>query len=85
MKQKGPFSRYHVPSFPRARQSSSNIGAGGAGGEGVADGTKCSCPEVLRRKALKSHSKVKETFGSECNCERDARHPGGCKGARIGF
>ena len=34
VKQKGPFSRYHVPSLPRAQQSSSNIGSGGAGGEG---------------------------------------------------
>ena len=35
VKQKGPFSRYHVPSLLRALQSPSNIGAGGAGGEGV--------------------------------------------------
>ena len=85
VKQKGPFSRYNVPSLPRARQSSSNFGAGGAGGEGVATGTKCSCPEDFRRKALKPHSQVKETFGSECNCEGDERHPGGCKGVRIGL
>ena len=85
MKQKGPFSRYHVLSLPRARQSPSNIGAEGAGGARVIDGAKCSCPEDLRRKALKSHSKVKEKFGGECNCEGDKRHPGGCKGVGIGL
>ena len=85
VKQKGPFSRYHMPSLPRARQSSSNIGAEGGGAEGVADGTKCSCPEDLRRKALKSHSKVKKTFGRDCNWEGDERHPGGYKGVRIGL
>ena len=77
VKQKGPFSRYHVPSLPRARQSPSNIADG-------ADGAKCSCPKELRRKALKSHSKVKDKFGGQCNCEGDERHPGGCKGVRIG-
>ena len=77
VKQKGPFSRYHVLSLPRARHSPSHIGAGGAGREGVADGTKCSCPKDLRRKALKSHSKVKEKLGGECNCEGDGRHSGG--------
>ena len=56
LKQTGLLSRYHVPLLPRARHSPSYIGAGG---EGVADGAKCSCPVDLRRKALKSHSKVK--------------------------
>ena len=82
LKQRGPFSRYHVPSLPRARHSPSYIGAGG---EGVAGGTKCSCLENLRRKALKSRSKVKEKFGGECKCEGDERHPGGCKSVRIGL
>ena len=57
----------------------------GAGGDGVVAGTKKTSPEDLRCKPLKSHSKVKETFGSECNCEGDGRHPGGCKGVRIGL
>ena len=65
-----------------SRHSPSYIGAGG---EGFADGAKCSCPVDLRRKALKSHSKVKEKFGGECNCEGDERHPGGCKSVRIGL
>ena len=82
LKQTGPFSRYHVPSLPRIRHSPSYTGAGG---EGFADGAKCSCPVDLRRKALKSHSKVKENFGGECNCEGDERHPGGCKSVRIGL
>ena len=60
-------------------------GRGERGEKGVADGTKCSCVEDLRRKTLESHSKVKETFGSECNCTGDERHPGGCKGVRIGL
>ena len=81
VKQKGPFSLHHVPSLPRARQSSSNIGAGR---DGVADGTKCACPEDLWRKELKSHSKVKEMFGSECNCKGDEHHPWGLEGIRIG-
>ena len=87
VKQKGPFSRYHVPSLPRTRQSPSNIGVGGAGAEGDADGAdgaQCFFPKELRRKALKSHSKVKDKFGGQCNCMGDGRHPGGCKGVRIG-
>ena len=82
LKQTESFSRYHVPSLPRAQHSPSYIGAAG---EGVADGAKCSCPVGLRRKVLKSHSKVKENFGGVCNCEGDKRHPGGCKSVRIGL
>ncbi|CAN0453115.1 unnamed protein product, partial [Ascophyllum nodosum] len=44
LKQTGPFSRYHVPSLPRIRHSPSFIRAGG---EGFADGAKCSCPVDL--------------------------------------
>ena len=72
----------HVPSLPKAQHSPSYIGAGG---DGVANGAKCSCPEDLWRKVLKSHSKVKEKIGGECNCEGDERHPRGCKGVRIGL
>ena len=82
LKYTGPFSRYHVPSLPRARHSPFYIGEGG---EGVADGAKCFCPVDLRRKALKSHSKVKGKFGGECNCAGDERHSGGCKSVRIGL
>ena len=78
-KQKRPFSRYHVPSLTRARLSPSNIRPRGErGADGVAR-AKCSCPKELRHKALKSHSKVKDMFGGQCNCEGDERHPGGAR------
>ena len=66
VKQKGPLSRYHVPSLPRARQSVKALAISGRGERGgCADGTKYCCPKELRRKALKSHSKVKDKFGGK--------------------
>ena len=53
VKQKRSFSRYHVPSLPRARQSPSNIGAGGEGGADGAARAKMFLPQETLTQSIK--------------------------------
>lgn len=82
----GPYVRYHVQMLPRAQKAAQRLGDRSRRGHDPGQGggtSRCSCPEEFRRKPVSAATTAaKRKFGSDCSCEGDADHPGGCKETR---